>query len=167
MNKIRIRNKTLRIRNTDSIKTYMSSSSSFIVMVVEGLHFIRQKNALRAPACSLQQNKIFQLEKGIRIRMILGLTDPHPDSLVTSMDPAPNHQAKIVKQTFISTVLYDFLSLQNDVNVPVLRIRIRIRICMFLGFPDPHPDLLVRGTDPEDPDPHPDPYKNVTDPQHC
>jgi hypothetical protein len=33
-------------------------------MVVEGLHFIRQKNALRAPACSLQKQEIFQLEEG-------------------------------------------------------------------------------------------------------
>ncbi len=38
------------------------------------------------------------------------------------------HQAKIVRKTFISTVcrlLYDFLSLKNDVNVPVFRIRLR------------------------------------------
>jgi hypothetical protein len=36
-----------------------------------------------------------------------------------------------------------FLSLKNDVNVPVFRIRIRIRIRrirMFLGLPDPHQD---------------------------
>jgi hypothetical protein len=39
--------------------------------------------------------------------------------------------------------------------IPVLRIRIR-RIPMFLGLPDPGPDPLVRGTDPDpamDPDP--------------
>jgi hypothetical protein len=52
---------------------------------------------------------------------------------------------------------------------------------MFLGVLDPHPDPLVRSTDPdphpdlyqnvtdgsEDPDPHPHPdlYQNVTDPQ--
>ncbi len=30
--------------------------------------------------------------------------------------------------------------------MPVFRFRIRIR--MFLGLPDPHPDPLVRGTDP-------------------
>jgi hypothetical protein len=34
---------------------------------------------------------------------------------------------------------------------------------MFLGLPDPHPDPLVRGTDP---DTHPGPYQNVTGPYH-
>jgi hypothetical protein len=37
------------------------------------------------------------------IRMFLGLPDPDP--LVRGMDPAINHQAKIVGKTFISTVL--------------------------------------------------------------
>jgi hypothetical protein len=69
--------------------------------------------------------------------MLLGLPDPHPDPLVTSMDLAPD--PSIIK------LLYDLLSLKNDVNVPVFRIRIRIR--MFLSLPDPHPDPLVRGTD--------------------
>ncbi len=36
--------------------------------------------------------------------------------------------------------------MKNDVNVPLFRIRIR-RIRMFLCLPDPHPDLLVKGTD--------------------
>ncbi len=52
-----------------------------------------------------------------------------------------HYQAKIVRKPLIFAVLqliYDFLSLKNDVNVPV----------MFLGHPDPHPDLLARGTDP-------------------
>ena len=60
-----------------------------------------------------------------------------------------HHQVKIVRKTFISTVLwllYDFLSLKNDVNVPVFRIRTR-RFRMFLGLPDPNPDPLVRGMD--------------------
>ncbi len=56
-----------------------------------------------------------------------------------------HHQKKIVRKTLISTVfwlLWDFL--------PVFQISIRTRIwiCMFLGLPDPHPDLLDRGTDP-------------------
>ncbi len=68
------------------------------------------------------------------------------------------HHAKLVGKILISTVfwlLFDSLSLKNDVNVPVFWIR------MFLSLPDPHPDALVRGTDP-----HSDPYQNVTDPQH-
>jgi hypothetical protein len=41
-------------------------------------------------------------------------------------------------------------SLKAHNKVPVLRIRIRIRsIHMFLGLPDPHPDPLVRDTDPD------------------
>jgi hypothetical protein len=37
---------------------------------------------------------------------------------------------------------------RSEVCKSVLRIRIR-RISMFLGLPDPHPDLLVRDTDPD------------------
>ncbi len=52
---------------------------------------------------------------------------------------------QILQKALFSTVLwliYNFLSLKNDVNVPVFRIR------MFLGLPDPQPDTLVRGMDP-------------------
>jgi hypothetical protein len=38
----------------------------------------------------------------------------------------------------------------------MFRIRIH-RVHMFLALPSPHPDPLVRGTDPD---------QNVTDPQH-
>ncbi len=33
-------------------------------------------------------------------------------------------------------------------NVPLFRFPIRVWILMFLGLPDPHPDPLVRATDP-------------------
>ncbi len=52
--------------------------------------------------------------------MFLGLLDPDPDPLVRSMDP--DHKAKIVRNTLVSAVLrllFDFLSLKNDVNVPL------------------------------------------------
>jgi hypothetical protein len=42
------------------------------------------------------------------------------------VDPNPNHEAKIVRKTLIPTVLlllFDFLSLKNDVNVPSKRCR--------------------------------------------
>jgi hypothetical protein len=67
--------------------------------------------------------------------MFLGLLDPHPDPLVTGTYPALE---KIVGETLIPTVLcllYDFLSLKND--VPVFRIR-RIRLRLL--------DPLARGT---------------------
>jgi hypothetical protein len=43
----------------------------------------------------------------IRIRMFLGLPDPHPDPLVTSTDPAldPQTSSKNSKKPLISTVL--------------------------------------------------------------
>ncbi len=50
-----------------------------------------------------------------------------------------HHQAKIVRKTLISTVLWLFyylLSMKNDLKVSVFRIWIR----MFLGLPDPNPD---------------------------
>jgi hypothetical protein len=57
----------------------------------------------------------------IRIRMFFGLPDPYP--LVRGTDPAlaPDllSSSKIVRKTFILPVLgllYDFLSLKNDVN---------------------------------------------------
>ncbi len=61
--------------------------------------------------------------------------------------------------------LYYFLSLKKDVNVPMFRIWIWIRrIGMFLRLPDPHPNPLVRRTDPRI---RIRMTKNVTDPQHC
>jgi hypothetical protein len=55
----------------------------------------------------------------IRIRMFLGLTDPDP---LIKRSGSFYHQAKIVRKTLISTVLwtlYNFLSLKNNVNVPL------------------------------------------------
>jgi hypothetical protein len=55
-----------------------------------------------------------------QIHMFLGLPDPDP--LVRGMDPDTDpvyHQAKIVRKTFIPTVCDFFLTLENDVNVPV------------------------------------------------
>jgi hypothetical protein len=40
------------------------------------------------------------------------------------------------------------------------------RIRMFLCLPDPHPDPLIRGTDPNQ-DPYQGTYQIVTDSQHC
>ncbi len=71
--------------------------------------------------------------------------DPHPDPYIFgppgsasgsvshkygSGSGSFHHQTKIVRKTLISTILWhfhDFLSLYNDVNVRVLRIRIHIR----------------------------------------
>ncbi len=72
-----------------------------------------------------------------------------------------NHQAKIVRKTLISNIVTSqwLLSVKNDVNVPVFRIRIRIR--MLLGLPDPHQDPFSQRCRSEVPDPHPDPYQNA------
>ncbi len=80
--------------------------------------------------------------------MFLGLPDPHLDPLVTSTDPAPDpsiiskSSEKNLDFYCFVTYLRFFLSLKNDLKVPVFRIR------RFLGLPDPHADPLVEGTDP-------------------
>ena len=66
------------------------------------------------------------------IRMFFGPLGPASRSF---------YQEKTVRKTLIllfCTYFFDFLSLTNDVNVPVFRIR------MFLGLPDPDP--LANGT---------------------
>ncbi len=54
-----------------------------------------------------------------RIHLFLDHLDPNPDSFVRGTDPLLSW-SKIVRNTLISSVwwlLYDFLSLKNDVNV--------------------------------------------------
>jgi hypothetical protein len=75
--------------------------------------------------------------------MFLGLPE------VTSTDPAsdPSKTSKNSKKNLDFLLFcYFFMTfyLKNYVNVPVFRIWIR----MFLALPDPHPNTLVRGTDP-------------------
>jgi len=56
-----------------------------------------------------------------RIHLFLGLPDPHPDPISQRYVSGAFYQAKIVRKTLIPTVLwllYDFLSLKNDVKVP-------------------------------------------------
>jgi hypothetical protein len=85
-----------------------------------------------------------RIQNWIRIRIFLGLPDPHPDPLVTStdlaLDPATAPDPSFIKQnskkilipTFCDFFII-FLFLKNDVNAPVVRIRICnwIRIRMF------------------------------------
>jgi hypothetical protein len=110
----------------------------------------------------------FKAVLGIRIRrltMFLRLPDAHPDPLVASMDPAPN--PSIFKQksrkTMISFycfvyLLYDFLSLKNDV----------------VSVPNPdsyryvfRPPGSVSGSVSQRYGSEEIHTKNVTDPQHC
>jgi len=74
------------------------------------------------------------------------------------------HQSKIVRNTFIPTVLwllYYFLSFKNDVNVPSKSYKQKNLLAAWRSMTKyQYPDPLVRGADP-------DPYQNVTDPQHC
>jgi hypothetical protein len=72
---------------------------------------------------------------------------PDPDPLVRSTDPDPSiikQKYRVVGKTLIPThlrLLYDFLSLKNDVNV------------------------VSKSNKPKNLA-DPDPYQNVTDPQH-
>ncbi len=94
------------------------------------------------------------------IRMFLDLPDPHPDQLVTSTDPAPVPSLSVKKSKktldfYCFVTFFWLLSLKNDVNVSVFRIRIRIhilRIRMFSGLPDSSGSFSHRYWS-EDPDP--------------
>ncbi len=77
------------------------------------------------PAICYRKNKIwYRTFRQVSDPDPLGLPDPDPDPLVrdTDTDPDPSiTQAKIVRKTLIPTVLwllYDFLSLKKDANVP-------------------------------------------------
>ncbi len=91
--------------------------------------------------------------------------DPDPDDPYVFGPPGSasgcgpfHHQAKLVVNKsfdfycFVTSLwLFIFEEWFKCTSVPNDRIHIRIwirRICMFLGLPDPHPDQLVRGTDP-------------------
>ncbi len=63
-----------------------------------------------------------------------------PRSLSSHFSSSKNSKKNLDFYSF-APLLCDFMSLKNDVNVPLFRIRIR----RFLGLPDPNP--LVRGTD--------------------
>jgi ssDNA-binding Zn-finger/Zn-ribbon topoisomerase 1 len=95
-----------------------------------------------------------------KIRRFLGLPDLQSASGSVSHKHGSGsgsflHQAKIVKKTLISTILwliYDFSSLKNDVNVPVFWIRIWIRIRIFLSIPGPYGSavrILASGSVPK------------------
>ncbi len=78
----------------------------------------------------------------IRIRMFLGLPDPHPDPLVTSKDPASGTSIS----SNISMKILDFYSFVT---------------WLFFIF-----EKWCTRKWTSIPDPHPDPYKNVTAKQH-
>jgi len=88
--------------------------------------------------------------------MVLGLPDPLPDPLVISTDPVPD-QAVIQLRILPSSSkkikkIFDFFLLLCDYFItfyvcPGSSFGSVEFVC-FLGIPDPHPDSLVRGTDP-------------------
>jgi hypothetical protein len=104
----------------------------------------------QAPALPTEYLQAIPSGRCYSVRMILPDPDRDPVMKAGSVgDPDPDPYEKRRFLLFCN-LFYDFLSLKNDVNVPVFQIRIR-RIRMFLVLPDPHPD----------------PYQNVTEPQHC
>ena len=88
--------------------------------------------------------------------MVLGLPDPLPDPLVISTDPVPD-KAVIRLRILPSSSkkikkIFDFFLLLCDYFItfyvcPGSSFGSVEFVC-FLGIPDPHPDSLVRGTDP-------------------
>jgi hypothetical protein len=98
--------------------------------------------------------------------MFLGLPNPNHYYICTDLDPF--HQAKIVRKTLISTVLwllYDFLSLKNSVNTSLKSNRYQQNLFLFMASwmsltkSAGSGSSYVIGMDP-------DPYQNITDPQH-
>ncbi len=96
------------------------------------------------------------------------------DALLPGSDPDPSyHQAKIVRKTLIPTVLwllYDFLSLGNDVNV-ASKVTRRKTLNFFLSSWRSLTKIAGSGAGSEfDSQSYgsavPDPYHNVTDPQN-
>jgi hypothetical protein len=109
----------------------------------------------------------------LRIRMFLGLLDPDPDSLVRGTDPDPLRILLSSSKNLDSYCLWlfvDFLSLENDVNVPSKwnkQKNFKLVFCWPLegkwrNFPDPDPGSFSQRHGSADPDPH----QNVMDPQH-
>ncbi len=86
----------------------------------------------------------------IRINKFLGIPDPDP-LVRESESGSSHHQAKIVRKPLISTVLrllYDFLSVKNDVNVLSNSIKQTKLFLVLRSQQNPDPDPLVRCTDP-------------------
>ncbi len=76
----------------------------------------------------------------LRIRISMFLDLPDPDPLVRGTVPDLKLDPKLlfwIRNT----------ALKNGLHVPVFQTRIRM-ILMFLSLSNPHPEKLVRGTDP-------------------
>ena len=111
--------------------------------------------------------------------MFLGFLDPDPYPLVRSMDPESGsfYQAKLVSISLIPTVLwllFDFLSLKNDVNVPSKSNEQKNFLLLFFCWPV----TKIAGSGSEygfisqrhgsaEPDLDPDLHQYGMDPQHC
>ncbi len=103
-----------------------------------------------------------------RINMFLGPLDQHPKSVSQRYRSGSfYHQAKIVRKTLIPTVLwllYDFLSLKNDVNVPVTSNKQKTNFLLTSWR-----SLKIEGSGSISQrygSPDPDPYQNFMDTQH-
>ncbi len=101
-----------------------------------------------------------------RIRMYLGLPDPHPDPLVTSTDPAPDpsiimKDSKKNLEFYCSLTLWFFYQCSGSASVcgsedPYV-----------LGSPGSVSGSVRQRYGSEELDLPPDPYQDVTDLQHC
>ncbi len=109
-----------------------------------------------------------------RIREFFGFLDPDPDPSIFYGSGSILKQAKKVRKTLISNVLwlpYDFLYLKTDVNV--LSTSNKQKLWKYLFFvailkaTDEKSWIRIRKSVYDSVDPDPDPYQNVTDLQHC
>ncbi len=139
---IRIRTKISWIRNTASTGTYLVRWRPIL--------FCNNNNVGKCFQNSQNYNFSGALVSCIPTTQCWGLGSIGSVCFLASRvlpSSSKNSKKKPWFLLFCFLLLYDFLSLKNDVNVPAFRIRIRM-ICTFLDLSDPHPDPLVRGKDP-------------------
>jgi hypothetical protein len=121
---------------------------------------------------------LFVIEPTFRIRIrgickFLGHPDPYSSVIESEVLiwvlPSLSKNTKKNLDFYFLRLLYDFLSLKNDVNVPlnvIFKNNIFVDVLEVtdeksrIRTPELDSDPLVRGADPE-------PYQNVTDPKHC
>ncbi len=116
-----------RPKSYNSKTEYIPTWSFFVCILLTeqflSLNYFKKKNGDDSLERALQARGAVLRIRIRKIHMLLGL----PDSLVRDTDPDPvilsssKNSKKIIDSCTVLCLLYDFLSLKNDVNVPSKR----------------------------------------------